>query len=309
VTEAGARQPRRPVDGALLLDKRCGMSSNAALQEVKRLYHARKAGHAGTLDPIATGLLPILFGEATKLVFLLLDADKTYLADLALGETTTTGDAEGDVVESRPVRVDAAAVESVLARFRGDLMQLPPMYSALKHAGQPLYKLARAGQSVERSPRPVRIHELEALELAGARLRIRVRCSKGTYVRVLAEDIGQALGTGAHVRALRRVATGSWQIEQATSLERLAEMTEADRMGLLLPPGALLGGLPRIVLGTADSVRFCTGQPRPAGGAAPGRSGVFDATGRVLGVGEVRADGQVHPQRLLRAPDAAQPAE
>lgn len=305
-------QHRRSVDGVLLLDKPHGLTSNAALQIVKRLFHARKAGHAGTLDPLATGLLPILFGEATKFAFLLLDAEKAYLARIVLGATTTTGDAEGAIVERRPVRVGTQDVAQVLAQFRGEIEQVPPMYSALKHEGRPLYKYARAGQQLERKPRPVRIEALELVDLNSECLDIRVRCSKGTYIRTLAEDIGAALGTGAHLGALRRVATAAWRIDQAFPLARLEAMSEPERAACLQLPEVLLGGLPRITLGAAEADGFRQGRACAGQGQGPGRHAVFDDEGRLVGIGEVAGDGQLHPRRLLRTAEferSAQPAE
>jgi tRNA pseudouridine55 synthase len=203
-------------DGALLLDKALGPSSNAALQQAKRLFGAAKAGHAGTLDPLASGLLVVLFGEATKFAGPLLDSDKEYLATLKLGEKTRTGDAEGEVLERRPVDVAEPRIEAALARFRGSIEQLPPMHSALKRDGVPLYKLARRGETVARQARRVSILRLELLRYASPHLELRVVCSKGTYVRTLAEDIGEALGTGAHLAALRRTGAGRFRIEDAS---------------------------------------------------------------------------------------------
>jgi tRNA pseudouridine55 synthase len=300
------------VDGVLLLDKPLGLTSNAALQIVKRLYHARKAGHAGTLDPLATGVLPILFGEATKFAFLLLDAEKTYLARIVLGATTTTGDAEGAIVERRPIRVGARDIAQVLAQFRGEIEQVPPMYSALKHEGRPLYKFARAGQQLERKPRRVRIEDLELVDLNSEFLDIRVRCSKGTYIRTLAEDIGAALGTGAHLGALKRVATAGWRIDQAFPLARLESMSELERAACLQLPEVLVGGLPRITLGAAEADGFRQGRACAGQGQGPGRHAVFDGEGGLVGIGEVAADGQLHPRRLLRTAEfveSAQPAE
>ena len=233
---------RRRLDGVLLLDKPQGLGSNAALQAVKRLYGAQKAGHAGTLDPLASGLLPILFGEATKFSQLALDADKEYLAGARLGVTTTTADAEGEVLERKPVAVAPDALEAALAGLRGPIDQVPPMYSALKHAGQPLYAIARQGRSVERAARRVQIHELQLLRFEGDRLELRVRCSKGTYVRTLVEDLGRVLGCGAHLAALRRTAAGAFRIADAVSLERLQLATPAERDGMLLPVEWLLAG-------------------------------------------------------------------
>src|SRR5512134_3326283 len=226
---------RRSLDGVLLLDKPVGLGSNAALQAAKRLYRAEKAGHAGTLDPLASGLLPIMFGEATKFSQLVLDADKEYLARARLGVTTRTGDAEGEVLERRPVRIDADAVERALPAFRGEIEQVPPMYSALKHRGRPLYVLARRGESIERAPRRVRVHELEMLGLDGDTLELRVLCSKGTYIRTLVEDIGRALGCGAHLASLRRIAASGFRIAEAATLDAIQAADDAGRDRLLLP--------------------------------------------------------------------------
>ncbi|PJC02436.1 MAG: tRNA pseudouridine(55) synthase TruB, partial [Gallionellales bacterium CG_4_9_14_0_8_um_filter_59_50] len=201
---------KRPLDGVLLFDKPLLLSSNIALQKVRRLFRAEKAGHTGTLDPLATGLLPICFGEATKFTHALLDADKRYLATLRLGQRTTTGDAEGEVVAQRAVAVTADQLRQVLAAFTGEIQQLPPMYSALKHQGKPLYEYIRQGETVERAARPVVIHELALQRWAGDELVLDVRCSKGTYVRTLAEDIGEALGCGAHLTGLRRSGIGDF---------------------------------------------------------------------------------------------------
>ena len=309
MAEPDRKRSQRAVDGVLLLDKALGLTSNAALQRAKRLLQARKAGHAGTLDPMATGLLPLLFGEATKLAFLSIDADKTYLADVVLGVTTTTGDAEGVVVDSRPVAVTQSQIEGALARFRGEIEQIPPMYSALKRDGRPLYAYARAGEEVERQPRRVRIHRLELLAQSATTLRLRVQCSKGTYIRTLAEDLGKALGSGGHLGALRRVASGSWGIEDAVTLEQLEQVPLAQRTALLKPPAAALGALPRIMLPEGDADRFCQGQARAGGGRGAGLYGVFGAGGQLLGIGEVAADGRLHPRRLLQGLVSAQPAE
>jgi tRNA pseudouridine55 synthase len=293
-------------DGVLLLDKPQGMTSNGALQQAKRMLGARKAGHAGTLDPLASGLLPLLFGEATRFARFALDSDKTYLASVRLGATTTTGDAEGEVLERRPVAVDDGAVAAALARFRGEIEQVPPMYSALKRDGRPLYELARAGQTVERAPRSIVVHELTLLERDGDLLRLRVRCSKGTYVRQLAADIGAVLGTGAHLEALRRTVAGGYAIEQAIDLERLGALDEAARAAVLLPAESLLASLPSFQLAAPEAQRFIQGQAVGAPGSAGGYFQVRGGEGALLGVGQSAADGKLHPVRLLsQAPQAA----
>jgi tRNA pseudouridine55 synthase len=290
---------RRRLDGVLLLDKPTGVGSNAVLQALKRLYGAAKAGHAGTLDPLASGLLPVLFGEATKFSRLALDADKAYVTRACLGVTTTTADAEGEVVERKPCNVRDADIEPVLAAFRGEIEQVPPMYSALKHAGRPLYSLARAGREVPRAPRRIRVHALELLHFAADSLELRIRCSKGTYIRTLVEDIGRALGCGAHVAALRRTATGAFRIEDAVTLEQLHSDTAAARDARLLPLERLLGGLPRVDLPAAEAERFARGQALHMAQAPAGQCSVYGQQGRLLGLGEGRAEGELRPRRLV----------
>jgi tRNA pseudouridine55 synthase len=256
------RQGRRALHGVLLLDKPLGWTSNDALQKAKGLFRAEKAGHTGTLDPLATGLLPLCFGAATKFSQASLDADKRYRATLRLGQRTSTADGEGDVIEQHDVNVDRAAIEAVLARFTGTIDQLPPMHSALKHAGKALYEYARAGQEVEREPRRVTIHAVDIVDWQSPTLVIDVACSKGTYIRALAEDIGAALGCGAYLAALRRTGSGGLQLEQAVTLEGLAELDEAARDALLLPLDVLLGGWPEVRLPDDEAGRFLTGLRR-----------------------------------------------
>ena len=301
---------RRRLDAALLLDKRVGLSSNAALQATKRLFRAAKAGHAGTLDPLASGLLLVLFGDATKYAGLLLEADKVYLAVLRLGVTTTTGDAEGEVTGRHPVAVSETQVEAALAQFRGKISQLPPMYSALKFEGRPLYALAREGKTVERRPREVVIHALELVSLRGELLELRVRCSKGTYVRSLAEDIGAALGTGAHLAALRRTSVGALSLRDATSLEALEAMTEAERERKLLPLDAMLRDLPRLDCAADQEARFRNGQAIEIATTPQGQCAVYGPAG-LIGVGLADGAGMVRPVRLTAPQRAgeAQPAE
>ena len=289
------------VDAALLLDKPLGLSSNAALQSAKRIYRAAKAGHAGTLDPLASGLLVVLFGEATKFAGPLLDADKEYLATLKLGERTATGDAEGKVLEKKTVKVTEAGVLSVLQSFQGEIEQVPPMHSALKHEGTPLYRLARRGQEVERTPRRVRIAELQLLKREGASLELRVVCSKGTYIRVLAEDIGAALGCAAHLSALRRTASGRFRIEEALSLEVLEQMDAEERMKRLLSLPALLEGLPRAELGAVEEARLRQGQALKISGLHAGLCAVVRPDGAVIGLGAADSEGALKPLRLTRA--------
>ncbi len=288
------------IDGALLLDKPVGLSSNAALQRAKKLLGAAKAGHAGTLDPLASGLLLLLFGEATKFAGPLLDADKEYLATLKLGERTTTGDAEGQILQSKVVSFSETTLLAVLDRFRGEIEQVPPMHSALKREGTPLYRLARRGQNVERAPRRVRISELQRTSLEGALLGLRVVCSKGTYVRVLAEDIGEALGCGAHLAALRRTGSGRFRIDQAATLEALEAMTPARRHGRLLALPALLEGLPRAQLGAAEEARLRQGQALKISGLHPGLCAVVRPDGAVIGLGTADGEGGLRPLRLTQ---------
>jgi tRNA pseudouridine55 synthase len=289
------------IDGALLLDKPVGLSSNAALQRAKRLLGAAKAGHAGTLDPLASGLLLVMFGEATKFAGPLLDADKEYLASVKLGERTATGDAEGAVLERREVAVGRDAVPRALERFRGEIEQVPPMHSALKHEGTPLYRLARRGQKVERTPRRIRIVQLQLLKQEDALLELRVVCSKGTYIRVLAEDIGEALGCGAHLSALRRTAAGRFRVEDAAGLEALEAMTRSERERRLLPLPALLDGLPRAELGADDEARLRQGQALKISGLGAGLCAVVRPDGAVIGLGSADGAGGLKPLRLTQA--------
>lgn len=290
---------RRRLDGVLLLDKSAGVGSNALLQTVKRLYGAAKAGHAGTLDPLASGLLLVLFGEATKFSQFALDADKEYLARARLGATTSTGDADGEVLERRPCTSNLADIEAALAGLRGELQQVPPMYSALKHAGRPLYELAREGLDVPRAPRRIRVHELQLLGFAGDELELRIRCSKGTYVRTLAEDIGRALGCGAHLAALRRTRSGGFGVEQAATLEQLQRDAASARDARLLPTERLLAGLPRVDLPAAQAERFARGQALRMEQAPAGQCSVYGQQGRLLGLGEGGATGELRPRRLI----------
>jgi tRNA pseudouridine55 synthase len=290
---------RRPVHGVLLLDKPVGLSSNTALQKAKRLFNAEKAGHTGTLDPLASGLLPVCFGAATKFSHASLDADKRYTATLGLGRTTTTGDLEGTTVDERPVGVDAAAIAAVLARFTGALDQRPPMHSALKHEGRALYEYARAGIEVERATRRVTIHAIDVLSFAGATLVLDVRCSKGTYIRTLAEDIGAALGCGAHLAALRRTGSGALDLAEAHTLEALEAMADAERDALLLPPDVLLADWPAWRLPADEAARFLTGLRRRVDAPDAPRVRVYGPEARaLLGAAHI-AGGELIPDRLL----------
>lgn len=297
------RPPRRPVDGILLLDKPEGLSSNAALQRVRRALGAAKGGHTGNLDVAASGLLPLCFGEATKLSAFLLDADKSYVADIALGTTTTTADREGEVLRTRPVPLlTADALTRTLADFVGPQTQVPPMYSALKRDGRPLYAYARAGVELERKPRHVTIHSLHLLVLGPASLRVEVHCSKGTYIRTLAEDIGEALGCGAHLAALRRTRAGPFHLEDAHELSEFDVDGPTTRFdALLLPPDRALAGYPALDLDPAARRAAGQGQRRPApADTAPGLYRLYAAGHGFLGLGEVTPDGSLEPRRMMQ---------
>jgi tRNA pseudouridine55 synthase len=257
-----ARSPRKPLHGVLLLDKPLGWTSNDALQKAKGILRAEKGGHTGTLDPLATGLLPLCFGAATKFSQASLDADKRYRATLRLGQRTTTGDREGEVVEERAVNVDPAAIARVCAGFVGETLQTAPMFSALKHQGRALYEYARQGIEVERAARAVTVHRIDIVGWQAPLLVIDVSCSKGTYIRTLAEDIGAALGCGAHLAALQRTGSGGLSLDQAITIDALAAMTEAEREARLLPPDVLLAGWPEVGLPDDEAGRFLTGLRR-----------------------------------------------
>ena len=304
----------RSVDGILLLDKSKGMTSNAALQEVKRLYGAKKAGHTGSLDPLATGVLPIFFGEATKFSQCLLNANKHYLAVLRLGIRTDTGDSDGAPLAQTEVPViSKSGLEKILSAYRGEINQVPPMYSALKFKGKPLYKLARQGIVVERKARQVCIHQLTLVEQTPEELLLDIRCSKGTYIRTLADDIGRDLGCGAHVKALRRLGAGPFSAEATVNVETLKGLVAAqDRAGLdrhLLPVSAAVQDLPRVALTQLAATYIRQGQPVLVGNApTDGLVGLFLATSQgadtaphdaFLGIGAVLDDGRIAPRRLV----------
>ena len=291
------RVQRRHVDGVLLLDKPTGISSNAALQVAKRLYRAEKAGHTGTLDPLASGLLPLCFGDATKFAQRLLDAPKAYAATIRFGVTTTTGDAEGEVLRTREMNVTREALAAVLPRFLGEQEQVPHMYSALKFEGRAYYEHARAGREIERKPRRIVIESLDIVEWRSPEAVVAVRCSKGTYVRVLAEDIGEALGCGAHLSGLRRTHTGGFALAAAVAMDALERMGEEERDALLLPPSSLLAGMPSLAVGADDARRFTHGQSVDAGGMQGGECAVF-AGEEFLGLAEV-AGGVAMPRRVV----------
>ena len=299
-----ARVQRRPVHGVLLLDKPLGLSSNQALQKAKWLLRAEKAGHTGTLDPLATGVLPLCFGAATKFSGLHLDADKTYEATLQLGVTTTTGDAEGEVTERRAVpAITPEQLEAVRQRFLGRITQVPPMHSALKKDGKALYEYARAGIEVERAPREVEIHALNLalaqVDQAQAAIKIEVTCSKGTYIRTLGEDIGQALGCGGHLTRLRRTATGPFVAAQCTTLPALEALDDHDRLNLLQPAEALLPDHTAVTLAADDAAKFLTGLRRRGDWVDADHVVVFgDAPRALLGSAHIKA-GELIPSRLL----------
>ena len=294
-----ARIPRRAVHGVLLLDKPLGLSSTDALQRAKRLFRAEKAGHTGTLDPLASGLLPLCFGAATKFSQVSLDADKRYVATLQLGETRVGGDMEGEVIERRPVAVTAAQLRAACDRFTGTIEQVPPMHSALKHEGKALYEYARAGVEVEREPRRVTIHAIDIVDGDDDRWTIDVRCSKGTYIRTLAEDIGRALGCGAHLAALRRTGSGTLTLDLAVTLEALEAMSEAERDARLLDADALIADCPAVRLDAENAARFLSGMRRRLELADADCVRVFGPEPKAfLGAGHIAA-GELISTRLL----------
>ncbi|MBI3935777.1 MAG: tRNA pseudouridine(55) synthase TruB [Betaproteobacteria bacterium] len=295
------RRAARRVNGVLLLDKPVGITSNAALKRAKTLFGAAKAGHTGTLDPLASGLLPVCLGEATKFSNLLLGADKTYEADVRLGVTTTTGDLEGEIIRTVALAVERAEVEHVVRQFVGEIRQVPPMFSAIKYHGKPLYRYARAGREVPRRARVVSVSEIVVCSFGGDLLRIIVRCSKGTYMRVLAEDIGRALGCGACVARLRRTAVGHLDLGPlSVSLSRLEAMSAEERQDSLMPPDALAGTLPGVTLEPSQTRRILAGQAVKS--EAMQRCGLVRLYGGergFLGIGEITGDGEIVPRRLV----------
>lgn len=294
---------KRKVDGVLLLDKPAGLTSNTALQKAKRLFNAAKAGHTGTLDPFATGLLPLCFGEATKFSQFLLDADKVYLAQVKLGVRTSSGDLDGDVIAQSSVRMDETRLRTALSSFTGEIEQVPPMHSALKHQGRPLYEYARQGVEIPRKARRVVVHALELRELKGDVCSLRVHCSKGFYVRALADDLGQQLGCGAHLIGLRRLAVGAFSIDDAVALEALADMDEGARDACLAPADALIASLPSMTLGVEAEWQITHGQPVwQARLAVDELYRLYGAGGAFLGVAEVNQEGKLAPKRLVSTP-------
>ncbi len=291
---------KRDISGVLLLDKPLGISSNQALQQVKRLYQAAKAGHTGSLDPLATGLLPICFGEATKFSHFLLDADKSYRATVTLGSTTTTGDAEGEVLTTNEVNVNLASVEVALKAFTGPISQVPPMYSALKHEGKNLYEYARAGIEITREARNVTIYSLVLNSLNEHTIDMTVVCSKGTYIRTLAEDIGQVLGCGAHLKALRRHTSAHFSLDKALTIEQLEAMTLEQRDACLLAPDAAIENLPRVDIDQDSAFYLMRGQEVWKSGLnLHTQFRIYNHLGIFLGLGEQTADGKIAPRRLV----------
>jgi len=293
---------KRNINGVLLLDKPIDFSSNQALQKVKWLYQAAKAGHTGTLDPLATGLLPICLGEATKFAQYVTDADKTYVATIKLGATTTTGDAEGEVLTSAPVDVTQAQFAAVCQQFLGEVSQIPPMYSALKHEGKALYEYAREGVDIARQTRLITIKAITVNEFAGDTAQITVTCSKGTYIRTLAEDIGAALGCGAHLIGLRRTATAAYQMAQAVTIQQLEAMTIEARDAQLLPVDSAIESLPKVVLNADCAYFLLQGQAVWQAGKTPqGDLRLYDENNQFLGLGFLQDDGKIAPKRLIKS--------
>jgi tRNA pseudouridine55 synthase len=299
------KRQKRDISGVVLLDKPLGLSSNQAMQRVKHLYQAEKAGHTGSLDPLATGLLPICLGEATKFANFLLDADKSYLATVKLGITTTSADAEGEIIAQKPVNVTLQQVESVLHQFIGDIEQTPPIYSALKVDGKPLYAYARAGQEVEIKSRYVSIHQIHLEHFEADELVFTVTCSKGTYIRTLAQDIGAKLGCGANLKGLRRLTSGTFDLKDALPLEVLSELSLEELDAKLLPIDIKIQHLPKLTLNAEQTDIIQHGQA-----IKPNQEIIFnefirlyDMSGEFIGLAQKQADGKLHPKRLLRQKD------
>lgn len=292
----------KDIHGIFLLDKPQGITSNQALQKVRRMFDARKAGHTGSLDPIATGLLPLCFGEATKVSQYLLEAPKRYLACIRFGVSTTTCDTEGDIIEQVDCDIDESRVKTILPQFQGDIRQVPPMYSALKHKGQPLYKLARQGIEVERAPRAVTVHEAGVVSLENNLLCLDLTVSSGFYVRSLAHDMGQLLGCGGHIESLRRTAVAGFGIDKAVSLERLERMSVDERLNCLIPADKGISFMPPVELTVDAAYYLIQGQPVKAPSAPDsGLVRLYDKNRQFLGIGRVLDDGRVAPKRLLAA--------
>lgn len=294
------KRVKRSVNGILLLDKPLGYSSNQALQKVKWLFQAAKAGHTGTLDPLATGLLPICLGEATKFAQQVTDANKTYVAKIKLGVKTTTGDAEGEVVSTKPVNVSDSEFEQACQQFLGEISQVPPMYSALKHEGKALYEYARAGIEIERPARQVTIQHIAVNTRSGCDAEITVVCSKGTYIRTLAEDIGATLGCDAHLTGLRRTETAGYMMADAITIEALEALSTEEKDALLLPVDSAISALPKVMIDADSTVYFRQGQAIWQPGHTPeGDLRVYEEDGLFLGVGKLLDDGKITPKRLV----------
>ena len=290
---------KREIDGVFLLNKPLGFSSNQALKKIQWLFNAKKAGHTGTLDPMASGLLPICIGEATKFSHRLLEANKTYIATIQLGVTTTTGDQEGEVVSQKDVVLKPNQLEETLQKFTGDITQIPPMFSALKFEGKPLYEYARQGIEIERKSRQVTIYDITLNKIEESIVILEVSCSKGTYIRTLAEDIGHALGCGAYLKGLERTQTGNFQLSDALTIEAIEAMPMASREKTLLPVDALLEGLSSIKLTLTETEAIKKGQAIDFNGKNDNELRLYGASGQFLGVGQPDLQGRLFPKRLI----------
>ena len=293
------KSTKREIDGVFLLNKPLGFSSNQALKKIQWLLNAKKAGHTGTLDPMASGLLPICLGEATKFSNRLLNANKTYIATVQLGVTTTTGDQEGEVISKKEAVFNEAQLKETLQKFIGDITQIPPMYSALKFEGRPLYEYARQGIEIERKSRQITIYDIGLMEFQGSVMTIEVSCSKGTYIRTLAEDIGHALGCGAHLKGLERTQTGNFQLSEALTIEALEDMDSISREKVLLPIDALLEGLPSIELTSAETELIKKGQSIDFISKNEEELRLYSVSGQFVGVGQPDLQGRLFPKRLI----------
>jgi tRNA pseudouridine55 synthase len=290
---------KREIDGVFLLDKPLGFSSNQALKKIQWLFNAKKAGHTGTLDPMATGLLPICLGEATKFSHRLLDAHKSYIATIQLGITTSTGDQEGEVISEKKVVVNEAQLKDTLKKFMGDMTQIPPMYSALKFEGKPLYEYAREGIEIERKSRQIKIFDIKLINIEKSIITIEVLCSKGTYIRTLAEDIGQTMGCGAHLKGLERTQTGNFQLSEALSIEALEAMPMASREKALMPIDVLLEELSSIKLNMAELDAIKKGQSIDFNSKNDKEVRLYSPSGQFVGVGQPDLKGRLFPKRLI----------
>ena len=290
---------KREIDGVFLLDKPLGFSSNQALKKIQWLFNAKKAGHTGTLDPMATGLLPICLGEATKFSHRLLDAHKSYIATIQLGITTSTGDQEGEVISEKKVVVNEAQLKDTLKKFIGDMTQIPPMYSALKFEGKPLYEYAREGIEIERKSRQIKIFDIKLINIEKSIITIEVLCSKGTYIRTLAEDIGQTMGCGAHLKGLERTQTGNFQLSEALSIEALEAMPISSREEVLMPIDALLEELSSIKLNMAELDAIKKGQSIDFNSKNDKEVRLYSPSGQFVGVGQPDLKGRLFPKRLI----------